>query len=286
MKNNMPLTNTRELMKKFDFRMAKSLGQNFLIDEDILKSIVLGSEVSKEDCVLEIGPGMCVLTQALCEKAGRVLAIEIDKKLMPILKVTLFGYDNVNVINDDVLRVDLKSVLRDNFGDVPAKVVANLPYYITTPIIMKLLEERLNLKSITVMVQKEVGDRLKASPGGKDYGAISAAVQYYSVPQKILDVPPASFIPPPEVDSVVMRLDIREKPPVEVKSEEMLFRVIKAAFGQRRKTLLNALTAGSFNKSKEEIKDILGKAGIDDGRRGETLSLQEFAAIADELHQQ
>lgn len=286
MKNNMPLTNTRELMKKFDFRMAKSLGQNFLIDEDILKSIVLGSEVSKEDCVLEIGPGMGVLTQALCEKAGRVLAIEIDKKLMPILKVTLFGYDNVNVINDDVLRVDLKSVLRDNFGDVPAKVVANLPYYITTPIIMKLLEERLNLKSITVMVQKEVGDRLKASPGGKDYGAISAAVQYYSVPQKILDVPPASFIPPPEVDSVVMRLDIREKPPVEVKSEEMLFRVIKAAFGQRRKTLLNALTAGSFNKSKEEIKDILGKAGIDDGRRGETLSLQEFAAIADELHQQ
>lgn len=286
MKNNMPLTNTRELMKKFDFRMAKSLGQNFLIDEDILKSIVLGSEVSKEDCVLEIGPGMGVLTQALCEKAGKVLAIEIDKKLMPILKVTLFGYDNVNVINDDVLRVDLKSVLRDNFGDVPAKVVANLPYYITTPIIMKLLEERLNLKSITVMVQKEVGDRLKASPGGKDYGAISAAVQYYSVPHKILDVPPASFIPPPEVDSVVMRLDIREKPPVEVKSEEMLFRVIKAAFGQRRKTLLNALTAGSFNKSKEEIKDILGKAGIDDGRRGETLSLQEFAAIADELRQQ
>ena len=274
---------TRELLKKFDFKMTKSLGQNFLIDEGILDEIIQGSELSKEDCVVEIGPGMGALTQKLCEKSKQVVAIEIDKRLMPVLKVTLFGYDNVTVVNEDVLKLDLPKTLQEHFGETPAKVVANLPYYITTPIIMKLLEERLNLKSITIMVQKEVGDRLKAAPGGKDYGALSVAVQYYCIPKRIALVPLDSFIPKPEVDSVVMKLDIREKPPVEVKSEEKFFRVVKASFGQRRKTLLNALTSGNFGKSKDEIKALLEELGIDEKRRGETLSLQEFALLSDRI---
>jgi 16S rRNA (adenine1518-N6/adenine1519-N6)-dimethyltransferase len=274
---------TRDMIKKYDFKIAKKFGQNFLVDESILNTIINCSELSKDDCVLEIGPGMGVVTQLLCEKAGKVLAVEIDRKLIPILKVALFGFENVNLINEDILKLDLKAVLEENFGDKPVKVVANLPYYITTPIIMKLLEENVNFKSITVMVQKEVGQRLCANPGGKDYGALTVAVQYRCIPNNILIVPPESFIPQPEVDSMVVRLDSRDKPPVDLKDERMYFRVVKASFGQRRKTLLNALTAGNLGKSKEELREILSKNNIDENRRGETLSLEEFAKISNDI---
>ncbi len=276
---------TKDLLKQYNFKMSKSLGQNFLINEGILDEIISGSELTKEDGVLEIGPGMGALTQKLCESSGKVLAVELDKRLIPILNVTLFGFDNFKLINDDILKINLKEVLQENFGDKPAKVVANLPYYITTPIIMKLLEDKLNLRSITIMVQKEVGDRLKAAPGGKDYGALSVAVQYYSKPTQIAFVPPDSFIPRPEVDSVVIKLDILDKPPVELEDEKMFFRVVKASFGQRRKTLLNALSSGDFGLSKEGIKQLLDSLGIDEKRRGETLSLQEFADIANRIKQ-
>ncbi len=283
MKGNSITESTRDLIKKHDFKIAKKFGQNFLVDENVLKTIIDCSELSKDDCVLEIGPGLGVMTQVLCEKAGKVLAVEIDRELIPILKISLFGFENVKLINEDILKLNLKDVLNENFGNSPVKVVANLPYYITTPIIMKLLEEDINLKSITIMVQKEVGERLAAAPGGKDYGALTVAVQYRCVPQKILVVPPESFVPQPEVESMVVRLDSREKPPVNVLNEKMYFRVVKASFGQRRKTLLNALTAGNLEKSKEELRIVLTNNGIDENRRGETLSLEEFAKIANEL---
>lgn len=283
MRENSITASTRDLMKKHDFRTAKKFGQNFLVDENVLKTIIDCSELSKDDCVLEIGPGLGVMTQVLCEKAGRVLAIEIDRELIPILKVSLFGLDNVKVINEDVLKLDLKAALEENFGQTRVKVVANLPYYITTPIIMKLLEENINIKSITIMVQKEVGERLCAAPGGKDYGAITVSVQYRCVPHKILVVPPESFMPEPEVESMVVRLDFRDKPPVDLRDEKMYFRVVKASFGQRRKTLLNALAAGNLGKSKEELREILLRNNIDENRRGETLSLEEFARIANDM---
>ncbi|HWR61950.1 MAG TPA: 16S rRNA (adenine(1518)-N(6)/adenine(1519)-N(6))-dimethyltransferase RsmA [Clostridia bacterium] len=283
MKDRPIAESTRDMIKKHDFRIAKKFGQNFLVDEGVLRTIVECSELTKEDCVLEIGPGMGVMTQALCERAGKILAVEIDRELMPILKVSLFGYDNVKVINEDVLKLDLKKVLEENFESEKVKVVANLPYYITTPIIMKLLEEDISLKSITIMVQKEVGERLCAAPGGKDYGAITVAVQYRCIPRRVLVVPPEAFIPQPEVESMVIRLDSREKPPVVLKDERMYFRVVKASFGQRRKTLLNALASGNLGKTKEELRSILLKHGIDERRRGETLSLEEFADIANEL---
>jgi 16S rRNA (adenine1518-N6/adenine1519-N6)-dimethyltransferase len=283
MKENSITTSTRDLIKKYDFKIAKKFGQNFLVDESILKAIIDCSELSKDDCVLEIGPGLGVMTQALCEKAGKVLAVEIDRKLIPILNVSLFGIDNVKIINEDILKLDLKTALKENFGDCPVKVVANLPYYITTPIIMRLLEEGINFKSITVMVQKEVGARLAADPGGKDYGSLSVAVQYRCIPNKIMVVPPESFIPQPEVESMVVRLDSRDKPPVDLKDEQMYFRVVKASFGQRRKTLLNALSAGNLGKSKDELKELLQRNGIDEKRRGETLSLEEFARIANDI---
>lgn len=284
MKNVITPSNTKELLKQFEFRMSKSLGQNFLVDKSILDRIIEGAELTKEDYVLEIGPGMGSMTQRLCESAAKVVAVEIDKKLIPVLNVTLSEFDNVTVINNDVLRVDLKSILEEYFGSKPVKVVANLPYYITTPIIMKLLEDRLNLTSITIMVQKEVGDRIKAAPGGKDYGALSVAVQYYANPKQLLLVPPHSFIPQPEVDSVVLKLDILTEPAVAVNDEKLFFRVVKAAFGQRRKTLLNALTAGNLGLSKEQLKAVLERVDIDENRRGETLSLQEFANIANNLY--
>ncbi|MHB1392115.1 MAG: 16S rRNA (adenine(1518)-N(6)/adenine(1519)-N(6))-dimethyltransferase RsmA [Clostridia bacterium] len=283
MKETSITTSTRDLIKKYDFKIAKKFGQNFLVDESILKTIIDCSELSKDDCVLEIGPGLGVMTQVLCEKAGKVLAVEIDRKLIPILKASLFGIDNVNVINEDILKLDLKAVLTENFGDSPVKVVANLPYYITTPIIMRLLEDKINFKSITIMVQKEVGERLGADPGGKDYGALTVAVQYRCIPNKILVVPPESFMPQPEVESMVVRLDSRDKPPVDLKDEKMYFRVVRASFGQRRKTLLNALSAGNLGKSKEELREVLSRNNIDEKRRGETLSLEEFARIANDI---
>ena len=286
MKSIVNPSSTKELLKQFDFRMSKRLGQNFLVDKNILDEIIEGSELTKDDYVLEIGPGIGSMTQKLCESAGKVVAVEIDKKLIPVLSVTLAEYDNITVINGDILKLDLKEVLKEHFGDHKAKVIANLPYYITTPIIMKLLEEKLDLQSITIMVQKEVGDRIKAVPGGKVYGALSVAVQYYAKPSQILFVPPESFIPRPDVDSIVLKLDILPKPAVEVESESMFFRVVKASFGQRRKTLLNALTAGNFGLSKEQMKEVLVSVDIDENRRGETLSLQEFANIANKLHKQ
>ncbi|OGO77526.1 MAG: 16S rRNA (adenine(1518)-N(6)/adenine(1519)-N(6))-dimethyltransferase [Clostridiales bacterium GWB2_37_7] len=284
MKNVINPSSTKELLKQFDFRMTKSLGQNFLIDKSILDKIIEGAELTKDDSVLEIGPGMGSMTQKLCESAAKVVAVEIDKKLLPVLKVTLEEYENVTVINGDILKLNLKDTLQEHFGDRKVKVVANLPYYITTPIIMKLLEEKLNLNSITIMVQKEVGDRIKAVPGGKEYGALSVAVQYYAKPSQVLLVPPHSFIPQPEVDSIVLKLDILSKPAVEVESESLFFRVVKASFGQRRKTLLNALTAGNLGLSKEQMKEVLNSVGVEESRRGETLSLQEFANIANKLY--
>jgi 16S rRNA (adenine1518-N6/adenine1519-N6)-dimethyltransferase len=284
MKNVVNPSSTKELLKQFNFRMTKRLGQNFLIDKGILDEIIEGAELTKDDYVLEIGPGMGSMTQKLCESAAKVVAVEIDKNLLPVLSVTLTDYDNVTVINGDILKLNIKDTLQEHFGDRKAKVVANLPYYITTPIIMKLLEEQLNLQSITIMVQKEVGDRIKAAPGGKEYGALSVAVQYYAKPSQVLFVPPHSFIPQPEVDSIVLKLDILSAPAVDVESESLFFRVVKASFGQRRKTLLNALTAGNFGLSKEQMKEVLNSVGIDEGRRGETLSLQEFANIANKLN--
>ena len=284
MKSIVNPSSTKELLKQFDFRMTKRLGQNFLIDKNILDEIIEGAELTKDDYVLEIGPGMGSMTQKLCESAGKVVAIEIDKKLIPVLSVTLAEYDNITVINGDILKLDLKEVLKEHFGDSKAKVIANLPYYITTPIIMKLLEEKLDLQSITIMVQKEVGDRIKAVPGGKVYGALSVAVQYYAKPSQVLFVPPQSFIPQPDVDSIVLKLDILPKPAVEVESESLFFKVVKASFGQRRKTLLNALTAGNFGLSKEQMKEVLISVDVEENRRGETLSLQEFANIANKLH--
>ena len=284
MKNVVNPSSTKELLKQFDFRMTKSLGQNFLVDQSILYKIIEGAELTKEDYVLEIGPGMGSMTQKLCESAQKVVAVEIDKKLLPVLAVTLEDYDNVTVINHDVLKVDLKKTLQEHFGDKKAKVVANLPYYITTPIIMRLLEEKLNLESITIMVQKEVGDRIKAAPGGKEYGALSVAVQYYAKPSQVLLVPPHSFIPQPEVDSIVLKLDILSEPAVKAADEGLFFRVVKASFGQRRKTLLNALTAGNLGLSKEQLREVLQTVQIQENRRGETLSLQEFANLTNELY--
>ena len=286
MKETSISASTRNLIKKYDFKIAKRFGQNFIVDENVLKTIINCSELSKDDYVLEIGPGLGVMTQVLCEKAGGVLAVEIDRELIPILKVSLFGYENFELINGDILKLNLKAILEENFGSSPVKVVANLPYYITTPIIMKLLEEDINIKSITVMVQKEVGERLCAAPGGKNYGALTVAVQYRCIPEKVLIVPPESFIPQPEIESMVVRLNFRDKPPVALKDEKMYFRVVKASFGQRRKTLLNALTAGNLGRSKEELKTVLLNSNIDENRRGETLSLEEFAGIANELSRQ
>lgn len=284
MKNVVNPSSTKELLKQFNFRMTKRLGQNFLIDKSILDKIIEGAELTKDDYVLEIGPGMGSMTQKLCESAAKVVAVEIDRNLLPVLQVTLSEYDNVTVINGDILKLNLKETLQEHFGDRKVKVVANLPYYITTPIIMKLLEEKLNLQSITIMVQKEVGDRIKAAPGGKEFGALSVAVQYYAKPSQVLLVPPHSFIPQPEVDSIVLKLDILSKPAVEVESESLFFRVVKASFGQRRKTLLNALNAGNLGLSKEQLKELLSSVDIDENRRGETLSLQEFANITNKLN--
>lgn len=275
-------------LRKFNLHPTKSLGQNFLIDQGILKSIVRAAELTKEDIVLEIGPGLGNLTAELAENAGSVVAVEIDKRLVPILMETLKDYENIRIINADILQIDpvkeLQKELGDEFGDVSPKrlkIVANLPYYITTPVIMKLLESGIKAKMMVFMVQKEVADRMKALPGGKDYGALSVAVQYYSKPAVVLEVPPHSFIPRPEVYSSVIRLELYDKPPVDLRDEAMFFRLVKAAFGQRRKTLVNALNnAGYFNLDKEEIKEILEKTGIGEKQRGETLSLDQFAQLS------
>ena len=275
--------NTIEQLKIHGFRLSKGLGQNFLIDEDILTGILDGAEIGSEDSVLEIGPGFGVLTTGLCSRAKKVVSVELDNRMFEILKVNLSGFSNFELIEGDILQIDIKNILEEKLDGKNTKVVANLPYYITTPIIMKLLEERHEFKSITVMVQKEVANRLCADPGCKEYGAITVSVNYYSTVRKILDVPAASFIPPPDVESTVIRFDIREKPPVELIDEALFFKVIKAAFGQRRKTLLNAISAGGFCENKEKVKEILDECGINGIRRGETLSIEEFALLANTI---
>lgn len=274
----------KEILSEYEFRFSKSLGQNFLIDEGALAGILSGADISEDDCVLEIGPGFGTLTQRLCGTAKKVVCVEIDKTVIPILEENLKDFDNFEIINDDIMKIDVKSLVEEKFGTENVKVAANLPYYITTPIIMMLLESKVKFKSITVMVQKEVAKRLCASEGTKDFGAISLAVQYFCNANYLFDVPNTSFMPPPKVTSTVVRLDLLDKPRVSVKKEEMFFKTVKASFAQRRKTLLNALSNAGFSGfSKAEISEILKNIGIDEKRRGETLSIDEFARLADAL---
>ncbi len=272
--------NTIEILQKYDFRIQKKYGQNFLIDQSVLNRIVEAAGIEGDDCVLEIGPGLGTMTRCLAERAGRVAAVEIDRNLIPVLKETLAGYDNITLINDDILKVDLNGIVAELNGGRPVKVVANLPYYITTPIIMKLLESHVPLQSITVMVQKEVADRMQAGPGTKDYGALSLAVQYYAKPEIVANVPPNCFIPRPSVGSAVIRLTRYEKPPVQVRDETGLFTLIRAAFNQRRKTLTNALyNAQGLHVPKERTAQALERLGLPSSIRGEALTLEQFAAL-------
>ena len=272
----------RGIKNKYRFKFSRSLGQNFLTNKEVIDGIVGGADITKEDLVIEIGPGIGVLTAAAAEKAGKVIAIEIDTNLVTILGDTLAEFDNVKVINENVLKLNLAKIIEEEAGDYKAvKVIGNLPYYITTAIIMKLLEEKLPVESITIMMQKEVADRIKSSPGSRIYGAISVAVQYYCRVNIVEDVPKEYFMPMPKVDSAVLRLDVRKEAPVNLLDEKMFFRCIKAGFSQRRKTLLNSLTGTGFGKG--VISKCLVNAGIDGKRRAETLSLSDFAAVANEL---
>lgn len=271
--------NTIALIKEYEFAFKKRFGQNFLIDAHVLDKIIAGAQIGTGDTVLEIGPGIGTLTQALCEVAGEVIAVEIDRDLIPILKKTLASYDNVRVINEDILKLDLASI-----SEKPLKVVANLPYYITTPIIMGLFESGAPLQSITVMVQKEVAERMQAKPAGKEYGALSLAVQYYAEAEIIANVPPNCFMPRPGVGSAVIHLKKHAVPPVTPKDEAFLFRVIRAAFAQRRKTLMNALRNDvSLSLTKEQISDVLSDMELSETVRGERLSLAEFSELSDRL---
>lgn len=278
-------TNTSEILKKHQFRMQKKYGQNFLIDANILAKIVEAAQITKEDCVLEIGPGIGTMTQYLAEAADRVVAVEIDRELIPILEETLSPYDNVKVLCEDILKVDLAALAAEN-GGRPLKVVANLPYYITTPIIMALFESGMPLASITVMVQSEVADRMQTGPGSKDYGALSLAVQYYAKPEVVARVPASCFLPRPNVDSTVVRLTRYEKPPVETADEAFLFAVIRASFNQRRKTLANGLAnAGGLGVTRGQVETVLADMGLSTMVRGETFTLERFAELSDRLLQ-
>ncbi len=278
--------NTIAVLKKYHFIFQKKFGQNFLIDENVLNEIIEESEITKDDCVLEIGPGIGTMTQYLAEKAGEVVAVEIDKALIPILSDTLSSYNNVTIINQDILKLDINQIVQEKNGGRPIKVVANLPYYITTPIIMGLFENHVPLKSITIMVQKEVADRMQVGPGTKDYGALSLAVQYYAKPEVIMNVPPHCFMPSPNVTSTVIRLTSHTIPRVTVKSERFLFALIRASFNQRRKTLVNGiLNAPDLHVSKEEILQALDTMQLSATIRGETLTLEKFAQLSDLLYQ-
>lgn len=278
-------TGTIEILKKYNFNFQKRFGQNFLIDSNILEKIVEAAKVKKDDCVLEIGPGIGTMTQYLAESAGEVIAVEIDKTLIPILEDTLSPYQNVTVINEDILKVDINKLVQERNQGNPIKVVANLPYYITTPIIMGLFESHVPLESITIMVQKEVADRMQVGPGTKDYGALSLAVQYYARPEVVAYVSPACFIPKPNVGSAVIRLDRYEKPPVEVQDEVFLFAVIRAAFNQRRKTLVNGLSnAKELGVSRQKAEEALSELQLSPTIRGEALTLQEFALLSNILY--
>ena len=276
--------NTIAVLQKYNFTFQKKFGQNFLIDTHVLDKIIRSAEITKDDMVLEIGPGIGTMTQYLACAAGKVVAVEIDKALIPILEDTLEGYDNVQIINNDVLKVDIAKLAQEQNGGRPIKVVANLPYYITTPIIMGLFENHVPLKSITVMVQKEVADRMQVGPGTKDYGALSLAVQYYASPYIVANVPPNCFMPRPKVGSAVIRLERYEEPPVQVDDEKLMFKIIRASFNQRRKTLANGLkNSPELHFTKEQIETAIDQLGKGASVRGEALSLEEFAKLSNLL---
>ncbi|MBE5932066.1 MAG: 16S rRNA (adenine(1518)-N(6)/adenine(1519)-N(6))-dimethyltransferase RsmA [Lachnospiraceae bacterium] len=273
---------TIDIIKKYDFAFQKRFGQNFLIDGRVIDKIIAAAEITKEDTVLEIGPGIGTMTQYLAEAAGQVIAVEIDKNLLPIYEETLGDYDNVTIINNDILKVDIHELIKGKADKV--KVVANLPYYITTPIIMGLFENHIPAESITVMVQKEVADRMQSGPGSKDYGALSLAVQYYANPYIVANVPPNCFMPRPNVGSAVIRLTSWENPPVTVKDEKLMFKLIRASFNQRRKTLQNGINnSPDLNFTKEQVVEALRAMGLSDSVRGEALNLEQFAKLSDYL---
>lgn len=278
--------NTIEILQKYNFTFQKKFGQNFLIDTRVLERIIAQAEITKDDMVLEIGPGIGTMTQYLCENAREAVAVEIDNSLIPILEDTLSEYNNVTVINDDILKVDINKLVEEHNAGKPIKVVANLPYYITTPIIMGLFEKKVNVDSITVMVQKEVADRMKSGPGSKDYGALSLAVQYYSKPEIVANVPPNCFMPRPNVSSAVIRLKLYDEMAVKVENENLLFRLIRASFNQRRKTLVNGIkNSGELNYTKEQVVEALAKMGLNENIRGEALTLEQFGELSDILNE-
>ena len=273
--------NTIEVLQKYKFNFQKKFGQNFLIDTRILEEIIDAAQITKDDFVLEIGPGIGTMTQYLCEAAREVVAVEIDTNLIPILQDTLKEYDNVEVLNQDILKVDINKLAHEKNEDRPIKVVANLPYYITTPIIMGLFESHVPIDSITIMVQKEVADRMQVGPGTKDYGALSLAVQYYAKPEIVVNVPPSCFMPQPKVGSAVIRLTRHAKPPVDVDDEKLMFQVIRGSFNQRRKTLANGLNNyGGIPLSKELIQESIEELGVPVNIRGEALTLEQFARLS------
>lgn len=277
-------TNTTQIIQKYNFSFQKKYGQNFLIDANILDKIIDAADITEDDYVVEIGPGIGTMTQLLCERARGVAAIEIDKELIPILNETLASYSNVTIIHADVLKVDLNELVKEKNHGKRVKVVANLPYYITTPIVMGLLESHVPVESITVMVQKEVADRMQVGPGTKDYGALSLAVQYYTKPEVIVNVPPTCFIPRPKVGSAVITLHVYDEPRVKVKDEKLLFQLIRASFNQRRKTLVNGLNNSSeLSFSKEQIANAIKEMGLSESIRGEALTLEQFAGLSDQL---
>ena len=278
-------TSTIAVLQKYQFNFQKKYGQNFLIDSNILENIIAAADVNQDDCVLEIGPGIGTMTQYLCENAREVVAVEIDKKLIPILEQdTLASYDNITIINEDILKVDINALVKEKNNGRPIKVVANLPYYITTPIIMGLFESHVPLDSITIMVQKEVAERMQVGPGTKDYGALSLAVQYYARPQVMLTVPASCFMPRPNVDSAVIKLTRHKEPPVKVSDEKLMFDIIRASFNQRRKTLVNGLNnASGIKADKQTVAKALNEMGLPQTIRGEALTLNQFAQLADLL---
>ena len=280
------LEETRFILKKYNIKANKSLGQNFLINKEVVEKIVDSANIGKDDLVIEIGPGLGTLTEFLLEKAKQVICVELDERMVNILKDRFMLYDNLKIINEDILKLDLNKIISEeklNKKINNVKIVANLPYYITTPIVMKLLEDKLDIESITIMIQKEVADRLIENPGGKNTGAITYAINYFSIPEGIMEVPNTSFIPEPEVTSKVLKLTIRDNAPVEVKDVNLLFKVIKCAFMQRRKTLLNALVNNNIFNSKDGGIEILNNLGLDANIIGEKLSLEDYAKLADEI---
>ena len=274
---------TKEIVNKHNFKFSKSLGQNFLIDDNVIDKILAGSRLSETDKIIEVGPGIGTLTREMGKTAQNVVAIEIDKTLIPILKETLADLDNVEVVNEDILKVDIQGLINEKLDGGPVKLIANLPYYITTPIVMKFLEEDIPVTDIVVMVQKEVADRMNAKPSTKDYGALSVAVQYYCDTEIVAKAPRHMFVPQPNVDSIVIGLHVRDEKKYVVDNEDIFFKTVKASFGQRRKTLLNSLSGLGF-LSKDQIKEALKAANIDEKRRGETLSIDEFANLSNEIN--